>query len=51
MNDDQVAAFHCQTGANTGLPHQWTYLKPNYRCVLCLVVFSKARLKELTDNA
>ena len=44
-------AFHCKV---TDVPHQWTYLKDidkNYRCVLCLVVMTKQRLKELTDNA
>ena len=44
-------AFHCK---GTDTPHQWTYLKDlhkNYRCSLCLTVITKARLKELTDNA
>lgn len=51
---DVEAAFHCQTGAQIGLPHQWTYLNDlhkNYRCAVCLLVMTKARLKELTDNA
>ena len=48
------SAFHCQTGPSEGRPHAWIYLKDtyrNYRCSLCLVVVSKARLKELTDDA
>jgi len=50
----QAEAFLCQTGAFIGEPHQWTYLSglhKNYRCARCLVVFTKAKLKELTDNA
>ena len=46
------AAFLCITGGNDGNPHEWSYLKDlhkNYRCVRCLVVVTKARLKELTD--
>jgi len=54
-SEEQVnSAFHCQDGASIGAPHGWVYLKDlhkNYRCSLCLVVVSKARLKELTDNA
>jgi len=47
---DREKAFMCETG----VPHQWVYLKDlhkNYRCSLCLMVITKARLKELTDNA
>lgn len=54
MNDDQVAAFLCQYGPSEGRPHSWSYLRDlnkNYRCATCLVVITKARLKELTDNA
>lgn len=43
------AAFLCESGT----PHEWTYLRDlhkNYRCTLCLMVITKARLKELTDN-
>jgi len=52
--DQVAAAFHCIDGPSTGQPHGWVYLKDlhkNYRCSLCLVVITKARLKELTDNA
>jgi len=46
------SAFLCQDGTNEGRPHLWTYLNDlhkNYRCAVCLVVVTKARLKELTD--
>ena len=51
---DVQAAFLCQDGAFSGSPHQWTYLAglhKIYRCARCLVTITKARLKELTDNA
>ena len=54
MNQETLSAFQCQTGASAGAPHQWTYLRDlrkNYRCSLCLVVITKAELKERTDNA
>lgn len=50
LDDLRKPAFQCPDGR----PHQWTYLKDhdkNYRCVLCLIVMPKARLKELTDHA
>lgn len=49
-DQDVIDAFQC----SSGVPHQWDYLKDlakNYRCKLCLVVITKARLKELTDHA
>jgi len=52
--EDIEAAFHCVTGPDAGRPHTWTYLRgvhKNYRCAVCLVVITKARLKELTDGA
>lgn len=52
--EDIEAAYLCQSGANIGQPHQWTYLRgihKLYKCAVCLVVITKARLKELTDNA
>lgn len=48
VTDEQRAAFQCEDGR----PHEWSYLKDlhkNYRCRLCLVIITKARLKELTD--
>ena len=48
---DVEKAFFCE---DTGVPHAWNYLKDinkNYRCSLCLVVITKQRLKELTDDA
>jgi len=48
---DRKAAFHC---ADTGVPHQWAYLRgidKNYRCSLCLLVITKSELKRLTDDA
>lgn len=50
MSDDVKAAFLCEDGK----VHDWNYLRDlekRYRCRLCLVVITKARLKELTDNA
>ena len=47
---DKERAFLCEDGR----VHVWSYLKDaksNYRCDLCLTIISKARLKELTDNA
>lgn len=52
--DDVTAAFLCITGANLGFPHRWRYLsgvRKMYQCTVCLVMITKARLKELTDNA
>jgi len=51
MVTDRKSAFLC---ADTQAPHQWAYLKGrdrNYRCSLCLVVVTKTKLKELTDDA
>jgi len=50
MDPEVRAAFQCEDGR----PHEWTYHKipmPRYRCALCLIGITKARLKELTDNA
>lgn len=47
---DREKAFLCDDGR----VHEWTYLKDlekNYRCSLCLIVITKAKLKELTDHA
>lgn len=52
--EDINAAYLCQSGVNLGQPHQWAYLRgvnKIYKCAVCLVVLTKARLKELTDNA
>jgi len=54
MTPEVTAAFQCQQGASTGEPHDFTYRnRPSgdYLCKKCLVQFTKARLKELTDNA
>jgi len=55
MEPEVTAAFQCTTGASAGEPHDWDYRRRatgnSYRCKKCLVIISKARLKELTDNA
>jgi len=54
MEPDVIAAFQCETGPSAGEPHAFEYRnRPNgkYLCRKCLAEFSKARLKELTDNA
>jgi len=54
MTDEVRAAFQCQDGPSAGRPHDWDYRRAprqSYRCKNCLVVLSKAELKELTDNA
>jgi len=55
MEPEVIAAFQCQVGPSDGEPHEWDYRRRpegnSYRCKKCLVVITKARLKELTDNA
>lgn len=54
MEPAVIAAFQCQSGSSEGEPHAWTYRnRPsgNYLCTKCLVSLTKAKLKELTDNA
>jgi len=52
MNElERKNAFLC---VETGVPHEWTYLRgrdKNYRCSLCLLVITKSELKRLTDDA
>jgi len=53
MSPETITAFLCQEGSRNGAPHDWDYSRARrrYRCKNCLVVLSKADLKELTDNA
>jgi len=51
VTDAARAAFHCQSGVKVNEPHYWDYRRNDhtYRCKNCLVVFTKAELKEATD--
>jgi hypothetical protein len=52
LGDDNEKYFFCQSGANQGAPHSWIYRTPRpgtYRCVRCLVEFTKVEMQVHTD--